>query len=45
MCRASRSFNYKILFPGDYVDLAEKSLQELQINHNAIFVFELRQSQ
>ena len=42
-CRASTSFNYKIYFTGAYLDPTEKSMEELQINRNAVFMFELQQ--
>lgn len=43
-CRASSSFNYKIYFPGEFVNPCAKSMEETQLAPSSIFVFELLQT-
>lgn len=42
-CRANTSYNYKIFFPGESLNVNEKSIEELQLSQTTSIVFELRQ--
>lgn len=43
VCKANSNYNYKVFFGGEYLDPTEKSMEELQVNRNSVFIFELVQ--